>query len=180
MKKLALALALLAPLALVPRADAARDLGKELALAFVGSCLLALPDLGRIEAMAEEKKWKKLTGDAVELLTPDAPDPKLKGWLVDQVPVPPHFVAITSATYRGEDMAVCKLSNPYAPVSAMFPHLKTALGLNQPIADEVALGQRKRVWEIEFRRRPTIVTLLDSELMSQNGFTVSGLMKAKE
>ncbi len=180
MRRVLILPAILLCVALAPRAQAARDLGKDLALAFVGSCLLALPELGHIEAAAKEKKWEPLEGDALKLLTPNAPDPVLKGWLVDRAPVPPHFIAITSGMFRGEDMAICRLSNPYAPVTAIFPHLKLALGLNRPATDEISAGQRKRVWQIEFRQQTTLVTLSDSEPMGQHGFTISGMMKAKK
>lgn len=180
MKRLAIALAIWASFALVPRADAARDLGKELALAFVVGCLKALPELERIESTATANEWKPLGQEAAQLLAPAEPDENLKGWLVDRAPAPPYLMAISSRVFRGEDMAICMISNPYAPVDAVIPHLEKVLGLSSPITDESSAGERNRVWRIDVDQVPAFVTLSDSELLGQPGFILSGLMKAKE
>jgi len=179
-KKLAIALALLASLAPVTRADAARDLGKELAFAYVVGCLKALPELDRIETAAKANEWEPLGEKAAQLLSPAVADENLKGWLVDRAPAPPYLMATSSGEFRGEDMAICLISNPYAPVDAVVPHLEEVLGLSSPITDESSSGERKRVWRIEVNEAQAFVTLSDSEPLGQPGFILSGLMKAKE
>ena len=180
MQRLIGLLAILVCLVVGVQVHAADRLGKELANAFMGGCLQALPDLDKIEAAAKALDWKPLEGDMARMMAPKAPDAKWKGWLANQPPAPPYMIAISSGIFRGDEMAICTVSNPYAPVTEVLPHLKKALGLGHPIGDESSAGQRTRIWQIEMDGAPAFVSLLDAELMGEPGLTLSGMMKAEK
>jgi len=74
-------------------------------------------------------------------------------------------------------MAICSVSDPYAPVDEVLPYLQSMLGLQRLIADETSAGRRSRFWQIDVDGVTAIVGLTDAEPMGQPGLTLSGMMK---
>jgi hypothetical protein len=155
------------------------SLGKELARAFIGACLQTIPDLQRIETAAQMLKWAPVTDEAKRLLSPKSGSLDWKGWLVNRGPAPPFFLAISRNQFRGEEMATCVVVNPYAPVQEVLPHLEAMLRLPKPLSDEIALGQRTRVWQITDLGQQIFVVLTDATPTGEPGLHLTGMTKAR-
>lgn len=152
-----------------------QSIGKELAYAFVSGCVQALPDLDRIEVGVKALDGTLVEGDAAKLLAPANPDAKWKTWLINRAPAPPFFMS----TFRGVDAdhsAVgCSVTNPYAPLAEVFPHIQKGLQLNNPpLQDETSGGQRSRLWRINVMNDQVVnILIVDEEPMGQPGLTMS-------
>jgi hypothetical protein len=143
---------------------------------FVGACVQAMPQIDRVEAAANALGWKRLEGDIAKMLQSRENPEANKLWLALRPGMPPYMIGTSRGTFRGKPSAICVVSNPYAPSSAVANDLTSLLHLFSAVHDEVEAGQRMRVWSTRLDGREGYITLTDASPLNEPGVTLAVML----
>ena len=142
---------------------------------FIGACVQIMPNLDIVEAGARNAGWKELTGDEAKLMAPSDPSAWSRSWLVADAADVPFMIGISRAVTNGKKIAVCSLTNPYAPALKIQSSLIKILALGTPLSVKKDAGRQTSTWTTKANGREIFISLLDTRPMNDPGVTMSAI-----
>ena len=138
----------------------------------MGNCVLAFPDIAKIEAAAKASRWKLVTDPSViAMIAPEEKGGRWKTWGVKQGNSR-HILYIGDNLIGQKPIKFCGAITEVEDVDSMAAHLAGLLKAKQEDTLEEA-GQRTRIYSFKDAEEPRILSILDANAMQMKMINVS-------
>lgn len=143
---------------------------------FNRACLLNMPRLDKVRAIARLSQWKPVTGDLATLMAPADPASTGEGWAVTEGGRS-MFVGISEGELNGRKMATCAALGTKFNSSKLVKIIESNLG-SSALSNEVENLQRYRVWKGSVSGQQVLVQLTTAADDKVAGGTLAVMARA--
>jgi hypothetical protein len=143
--------------------------------AFLGNCVLNLPNLEKIRAASRLFGWKALPRDAMTAIGPLDPDAQLEGWTANAGEVR-HFIGISTGSIGQRRAVACTMANPELKQDVLLADLQKKLTIKM-LNEESEAGQRYRSWTTSVNGYSVLIMLTTMQNERVAGGTLAAAVK---
>jgi hypothetical protein len=161
------------------------SLEKTFVEAFIGHCILNLPNLEKIRAASRLLGWKPLSGDAAVMLGPLDRGAKAEMWLATEKEMwlatekgDLFLIGISTSAIGTQPTVSCSMAHPKLQQSEMSEELSKNLTLKF-LSDEGEAGKRYRSWTTSANGYNVLVMLTSLRDPNSLGVTVAASVKVR-
>ena len=146
--------------------------GASLVRAFLAHCAYNPGQYERVIKMARAFKTRDLPASMMPGMAPQDKSAHFEGFIVLEGEGSPFLFGASKGTANSGSICTCVISNPYINAAEVASALVEFSGLDQPTHDEVAMGQRFRLWSTNDWARGSYISLTDAEPSGVGGATI--------
>jgi hypothetical protein len=146
--------------------------------AFLGNCVLNLPNLEKIRAASRVFGWKRLSPDAMTMLGPLDSGAEAEGWMATQDSLR-FIVGISSGIIESQRAASCSVTHPDVKQIALLDSLYRKAALKPLNYDELEAGQRYRAWTTQANGYSVLIMLTTAADENVGGGSISAAVKLR-
>ena len=145
--------------------------------AFVGNCVLNLPNLEKVRAASRIFGWKSLPPDVATMLGPIERRAQFEGWLASEETVQ-YIIGISMGSIGRQSVSSCSVANPQSKQHSLVDGLQKKLKLN-PLTDDIEAGQRYRSWTTEANGYSVLITVTTMQNENSPGASLTAAVKLR-
>ena len=143
--------------------------------AFLGNCVLNLPNLEKIRAASRLFGWQALSRDAMTAIGPLDPDAQCEGCMASEADVR-YFIGVSTGSMGQQQAVACTMANPDLKQDVVLADLQKKLTLKM-LNEESEAGQRYRSWTTSVNGYSMLIMLTTMQNERVAGGTLAAAVK---
>jgi hypothetical protein len=145
--------------------------------AFLGNCVLNLPNLEKVRAASRVFGWKALSRDETMVMGPLDRSADAEVWMAADKNVR-YLIGISRGTLGSQPIASCTVAHPELQQKAVLGSLQDKLKLKY-LNDEREGGQRYQSWTAEVNGYSQLITLTTMQADGSSGGSLAAAVKLR-